>query len=420
MSALSLRFLHAADLHLDTPFEGLTALHPDLGARLREASLEALDALATAAILHDVDFVVLAGDLYDGAERGLRAQLRMRAFTERLAAHKSAQRGAGIRTFLVHGNHDPVEEGWSSITAWPPEVHVFAADRVEAIELELRGHQVTVYGTSYPRRDMRESLVPRYPRPSTPGFHLAVLHANVGSATGHAAYSPCTIEDLTAVGMDYWALGHIHRGAVLREKAPRIVYPGNLQGRSFKPSERGAKGAVLVTVQGERIESRTLDLAPVRFEEVQLDVSGSVDLAEVVARLHSAAQSLRVPGRQLLVRARLVGATELWEDLVRPGSEADLLADLRAQAPGDLWWAELRVDARPLVDFDAWRGRDDLRGELVAVAADLRLRPSDLRRLLALEPPTADLVRDLDDATLLDLLDRAVREAAVRLSSEEP
>ena len=413
------RFLHAADLHLDTPFEGLTALHPNLGARLREASLQALDALATAAIEHDVDFVVLAGDLYDGAERGLRAQLRMRAFTERLAAHRSAERDGGIRTLLVHGNHDPVDEGWSSITAWPPEVHVFAADRVEAIALDLRGQPVTVYGTSYPRRDVRESLVPRYPRPTTPGFHLAILHANVGSVTGHAAYSPCTIEDLAAVGMDYWALGHIHRGAVLRERGPRIVYPGNLQGRSFKPSERGAKGAVLVTVTGDRIDSRTLDLAPVRFEEVELDVSRSLDLADVVAQLHGSAELLRCPGRQLLARARLVGATELWEDLVRPGSDTDLLADLRAQAPADLWWADLRVDARPLVDFDAWRGRDGLRGELVAVADELRLRSDDIRRVLGLEPPTAELVRDLDDAAVLELLDRAVREAAVRLASDE-
>jgi exonuclease SbcD len=406
------RFLHAADLHLDTPFEGLTAVRPDLGALLREASLLALDALATAAVEHEVDFVVLAGDLYDGAERGLRAQLRMRAFTERLAGH-------GIRTFLVHGNHDPTEEGWSSITAWPQQVHVFAADRVEAVALDLRGQAVTVYGTSYPRREVRESLVPRFPRPCTPGFHLAILHANVGATTGHAAYSPCTIEDLAAVGMDYWALGHIHRGAVLRARGPRIVYPGNLQGRSFKPSERGAKGAVLVTVDGDRIDSATLDLAPVRFEEAELDVGPCVDLADVVARLHGLAHALRCPGKQLLVRGRLVGSTELWEDLVHPGSDADLLADLRSQAANDLWWADLRMDARPLVDFEAWRGRDDLRGELVAVADEMRRSPLEIRRLLSREAPTADLVRDLDDAALVDLLDRAVREAAIRLSTEE-
>lgn len=414
---MAFRFLHAADLHLDTPFEGLTAVHPQLAARLREASLQALDALVRAAIDNATDFVVFAGDLYDGAERGLRAQLRLKAATERLAAH-------GIRTFLVHGNHDPVHEGWSSVMAWPPEVHVFAADRAESVALDLRGQAVTVHGTSYPRREVRESLVPRFARPTTPGFHLAILHANVGSVAGHAAYSPCTIEDLAAVGMDCWALGHVHRGAVLRDRQPRIAYPGTVQGRSFQPGERGPKGALLVTVapertDGARIVSEFVDLAPVRFEEVVLDLGDARDLADVTAALQERVQGLRTSGRELLVRARLVGTTELWDDLMRPGNDLELLEDLRAQADPDVWWAQVRIEARPVVDFEAWRGRDDLRGELVAAADEVRGRPHDLRRLLAMHPQVAELARELDEAALRDLLDRAVREAALRLTAEE-
>lgn len=411
------RFLHAADLHLDTPFEGLSAIRPALAARLREASLEALDALVTAAIDQAVDFVVLAGDVYDGAERGLRAQLRLRAATERLSQ-------AGIRTFVVHGNHDPVEEAWSSVRRWPPGVHVFASDRAESVELELRGTPVTVHGTSYPRRIQRESLVPRFARPATPGFHLAVLHANVGT-TAHAAYSPCTIEDLAATGMDYWALGHVHTGAVLRERQPRVAYPGNLQGRSFKPSERGAKGALLVEVEGDRITSRLLDLAPVRFEEVAVDVSPDQDLAEVAGRLQRACLAAEVPGKTVLLRLRLVGRTEVWGELVRPGVLADLLADVRAAAgpvqdgSGGVWCAELALEARPVVDLDAWRGRDDLQGELVAVADGLLADLLAARQVLGSEPPTAALLRDLDGDTLRRLVERAAREAALRLASEE-
>src|SRR5690554_2805323 len=200
------RFLHAADLHLDTPFGGIARVSEALRGRLMDASLAALDGLVDAALAHSVDFVVLAGDLYDGADRGIRAQLRVLGAFEKLSAAK-------IPVFIVHGNHDPVLEGWSAIRAWPEGVHVFGVDEVEVHRLEIRGQVVTVSGISYGRRDVTENLALRFERPAVSGmddgFHVAVLHANVGSAADHAAYSPCVLEDLVGRGYDYWALGHI-------------------------------------------------------------------------------------------------------------------------------------------------------------------------------------------------------------------
>lgn len=408
---MTFRFIHAADLHLDTPFDGLTASHPELAARLREASLDALDALVAAAIAQSVAFVVIAGDIYDGTQRGVRAQLRLLDATKRLAA-------AGIRTFISHGNHDPVDEGWSAIPTWPDEVHVFSSDKADVVAFQVDGEPVTVYGTSYATREVRTSLVPRFARMERQGHHIAVLHANVGNVTGHAAYSPCTVDELAAVGMDYWALGHVHRAAVLREANPRVVYPGNLQGRSFKPAEQGSKGASLVTVSDGGIRNVHLDLAPVRFEEVQVDLSQVDDIPTLVGVLENRAAQLSDETRTLIVRARLTGASDLWEDLAVAERGQDLVDDLRSRAPSNLWWSELINEARPGIDLASYRGREDLRGELVAVADRLRESPNEVRRLLTTEVALQGWLKAVDAERLSALIERAALEALLRLTRE--
>lgn len=393
-------FLHAADLHLDTPFEGLQATDPRLAERLRDASLSAFDALIDEAITRRVDLVVLAGDLYDGAVRGLRAQLRLLRGLQRLS-------DAGIHSFLAFGNHDPVDEGWSAITAWPERTHLFPADRASTTTLDVRGQAVHVHGTSYPRRQQPDSLLPRFTRPTTPGFHLAVLHANVGAHAGHAAYSPCTVDQLAAMGMHYWALGHIHRAQVLREAGPRIAYPGNLQGRSFKPSERGPKGAVVVTVDGDRIHSEAVDLAPVRFEELELSIDGHDDLGTLTDALAQAAIALLAPGRDVLVRAHLTGRGAVSDTLRRDKGLSDVIAALRDQAPAGLRWMDLADDTAPALDLQAIARRDDLVGAVLqaaqaldATSAAALLRTHDAFRTSG--PPAAV---DLDDTLVSATLD---------------
>src|SRR5690242_8646941 len=144
------RFIHAADLHLDTPFEGLARTSPEVAAALRDASLAAFDALVELTLREQAAFLVIAGDLYDGAERGVRAQLRFLRGLERLSA-------AGVHVLMVHGNHDPLG-GWSAIRAWPAGVHVFPSDAVEAVTVERDGEPLaTVHGISYATRDPGEN-----------------------------------------------------------------------------------------------------------------------------------------------------------------------------------------------------------------------------------------------------------------------
>ncbi|MGO9560026.1 MAG: metallophosphoesterase family protein, partial [Acidimicrobiales bacterium] len=169
-------FVHAADLHLDTPFKGVSETAPRIGAALREASLDAFDQLVELCLDREAAFLLVAGDVYDGAERGLRAQLRFRDGLQRLS-------DAGIDTFVVHGNHDPVDEGWSAVRVWPERVHFFGADEVECMPVARDGQVIaTVQGISYGRREVTENLALRFSRPTSEGLKIGLLHCNVAGA----------------------------------------------------------------------------------------------------------------------------------------------------------------------------------------------------------------------------------------------
>ncbi|MSW52946.1 MAG: hypothetical protein F2817_18920, partial [Actinobacteria bacterium] len=269
----SFRFLHAADLHLDTPFAGLGRVAPHVQEALRDASLRAWDALIDLALDEEVAFVVLAGDLYDGADRGLRAQLRVRAGLQRLS-------DAGIAAFIVHGNHDPLD-GWQAIDAdgWPDGVVVCPSREVLSHEVVRDGVRLaTLHGISYATRETTANLARRFPAASGGGLHVGVVHATVGTQPDHSPYAPCTIEDLRAAGYDYWGLGHVHGHDVLADD-PVVAYSGSLQGRSPKRTEQGAKGALLVDVVDDRIAGRPrhvpLDL--VRFVGLEVDLGEAAD-----------------------------------------------------------------------------------------------------------------------------------------------
>ena len=419
-------FVHAADLHLDTPFSGLHDEAPGLSRLLRDASLDVLDRLVELAVDRDAAFVVLAGDLYDGSERGLRAQVRFHDALRRLDE-------AGIATLVVHGNHDPVEEGWQAIRSWPERVTVFGHEQVESVPIVRDGETIaTVHGISYATRAVRENLARRFARTEDPGIHVGLLHATVGAQGEHERYAPCSLDDLRAARLDYWALGHIHRRGVLHRGRhrgdPWVVYSGNTQGRSPKPSERGAKGCYVVGVHprasGSPIgEPEFVALDAVRFEELEVDVAGLGELREVCEQLDARARDLReeADGRALVLRGRLTGASPLHTDLARPGALDELVSLLRDRArptTPPLWWDRLDQATRPDIDRDVLATRDDFAGELVRLVDRLRADPARVRaleeagRVLTdqLWPPpegvpAADLVRAAEQRAL-DLLDQ--------------
>ncbi|MCL1598881.1 MAG: DNA repair exonuclease [Actinomycetia bacterium] len=368
-------FVHAADLHLDTPFSGIGEAAPEVSDALRRASLDAFDDLVALAIEREAAFVVFAGDIYDGAERGVAAQLRFQRGLKRLDDN-------GISSFIVHGNHDPVKVGWSAIRDWPGLVTVFDHKDVGEVTVEWRGEEIaTVYGISYEKREQTENLALRFNRGNGAGIHVGVLHANAGNNQDHDPYAPCSLDDLTRINLDYWALGHIHKRQILRND-PWIVYSGNLQGRSPKPSEMGAKGAYVVEVDGTSIaEPEFVALDKIRFEEMELDVSG-MDLAEVEGELlKKADQALAgADGRSLLVRCSLKGSGDIHDDLVRKGAIEELLTELREESTSQtpfLWWESLKNRTTRAIDIDAIRERGDFSAELLALADELAAESED-------------------------------------------
>ena len=232
-------FIHAADLHLDTPFIGLSHLPQNVREVVKESTFAALDNLVQLCWDQKVDFLIIAGDVYDAADRSLSAQLRFQQAMQRLDSQ-------GIQVFIAHGNHDPLD-GYRARLVWPENVHMFSSEEVKAIPfIKNNKEEARIYGISYPTSQVTERLVRRFDRdPDTP-YAIGVLHTNVGSDPQHGNYAPSTIEELINARMDYWALGHIHTRQVLRTNHPTIVYPGNIQARSMK--ETGEKGCILVRV----------------------------------------------------------------------------------------------------------------------------------------------------------------------------
>lgn len=417
------RFVHAADLHLDAPCTGIGRTAPEVAEALRDASLQAWDALVDLALREQAAFVVLAGDVYDGAQAGIRAQLRFLQGLRRLSR-------AGIPTFVVHGNHDPLE-GWSAIREWPPGVTVFGPERVEAVPVERDGRRLaTVYGISYARREERRNLAALFHRQEAPGLHVAVLHASVGGHPGHEPYAPCSPDDLRAAGMDYWALGHVHRRQVVLGGRPWAVYPGNLQGRSPAPGESGPKGALVVECDDELGvlgEPRFVPLDRVRFLRVELDAGAAADLPGALAELERALDALQAEhaGRGLVVRARLVGRPAWYADALR-ADPGELLRALREQLAGRqpfVWLDALELDLAPPLDRPRLRERGDFAAALLAEADALRADAGALAALVqaleaelraggrgawlapAGEPDAESLLRRAEERCLALLLD---------------
>ncbi len=356
-----LRFAHLADLHLDTPFHGIGAVEPAIQASLVEASLEAWDRAVELCLRRELDFVLIAGDVYDQEEAGVRAQLRFLRGLERFSA-------AAVPVFVVHGNHDPQGGRWPAIREWPPGVTVFGHDEVGVVPVRREGQTLAlIHGLSYPVRHVSENLALRFSRREEPVFQIGLLHATVGAHPEHGVYAPCGLEDLRRSGLDYWALGHVHTRQTPSEQDPAVVYPGNLQARH--PGEQGPRGFYLVEVepgQAPRLTFQPCDLW--RFATVALDLGRQplLSLDELAAELERAAREQR-GDRGLIARAEVTGATELHAQLTRAGVGTELLQGLRdqAQAVPDLWWDAIEIRTRPAQDRGQRMAALDFVGDLL-------------------------------------------------------
>ena len=361
-----LRFLHAADLHIDSPLRGLDARDGAPVERLRGATRQAFVALVDLALRRQVNLVILAGDLYDGDWTDFRTGLFVHAQLARLAA-------PGIFAFVVRGNHDAE----SLITRQLPRqdhVHVFSSRSAQTRVLEALG--VAVHGRSFPDRAVTEDLVPGYPAPVAGCFNIGVLHTSLTGSPDHGTYAPTRLDRLVATGYDYLALGHIHARQVVRESAPRIVFPGNLQGRHAQ--EIGPKGCEIVTVEDGYIrQTEFVALDVVRWHVLTLDCEGLEDLDALCDRFATSLDAVTAADRDRLhvLRVRLQGESRLHRvEACQPGTlEAALHATLRQRDLADVWIERVLVQLRSPLDRAAAAARPDAVGEVVRLVDQLAL-----------------------------------------------
>ena len=352
----SFRFLHAADIHLDSPLIGLASVEGRVADRIRTAPRAAFEALVERAIEDEVDFLVIAGDLYDGTWRDYKTGL---FFAEQMGRLNQAC----IPVYVLHGNHD-AESQITKPLSLPDNVSVFGTRKAQTFRIEELN--VVLHGQSYPEKAVLDNLVPDYPTPVEGAFNIGVLHTALGGMGDHANYAPCSLPELVAKGYDYWALGHVHQGQMLNER-PHVVFPGNLQGRHVR--EAGPKGACLVTVEaGEVVEVAALIFDVVRWAVLDVDVAAAGSTVDIVDLMRQAlAQGVAgADGRLLSARIVLQGPTELHSQVVT--DVENLTAEARAAALGlgdEVAWVErVVVRTKPVADAAALAAREDTLGDL--------------------------------------------------------
>ena len=419
-------FVHTADLHLDSPFLGLGRLsetHSRIAEELREATFKAFHSVIDLCIHQVVDFLLVAGDVYDGADRSLRAQLRFRDGLRRLNK-------AGVRAYVVHGNHDPLD-GWANSLKLPEGVHDFGPE-LESVVFEKEGVPVArVHGISYPTRKIGKRFGNGFKREGSEAFQIGLFHCNAGGDIRYDPYAPRSESELAESELDYWALGHIHESVVMRRADPFIGYPGNTQGRHI--NEAGRRGCFLVRVSAEgKMEGEPEFVATdtVRWLVSKADITGMDSMDALLSRAEEMMDELvqQAEGRPVVARVEVCGRGPIHRALTRPNAARDLLDELHslgtARTPF-IWVEQLVLRTRLPVDLDVRRGAQDFLGDLLRSIEVLRRSPEKVGELggvladLYQHARASKVVASPDEATLRTLLDQAESRCVDLLAEED-
>jgi DNA repair exonuclease SbcCD nuclease subunit len=377
-----LKFIHTADIHLDSPLRGLEAHEDAPVEEIRGATRRAFDNLIELAIEEEVDFILIAGDLYDGDWKNFNTGLFFAARMGRLSK-------AGINVFIVSGNHDAASQTTKAMPL-PDNVTIFSPQKPTSVKIDDLG--IIIHGQSYAHRAVTDNLASQFPRRDTSYFNIGMLHTSLTGRKGHADYAPCTQADLASKGYDYWALGHVHKREVVSDD-PWIVFPGNIQGRHI--IETGAKGATLVTLDPggiTKVETRALDV--LRWANCRVDLSGCGSPDSVYENVRQAFEKELdlSDGRTLALRLVLTGRCPVHTQLHR--RTAQWTEEFRgiAAACGDLWLEKVKFQTRRPVNLE-----DTLNGDtpIAGLLRSIQQLELDGDSLLELVPDLSALKRKL-------------------------
>jgi DNA repair exonuclease SbcCD nuclease subunit len=373
---MPLKFIHAADLHIDSPLDGLSAHEGAPVEVLRTATRSAFSNLIDRAIEEEVAFVCLPGDIYDGNWNDYNTGYYFGMEMARLKSH-------GIRAFIKRGNHDAENEMTRRLPL-PDNVFVFNSDRAETFTLEHGDLRVALHGQSFKKAATIENLVPGYPNPLPGYLNLGVLHTALEGNAAHATYAPCSLDELRHKGYDGWLLGHVHQWIVLCED-PVVAYSGNLQGRHAK--ETGARGALLYTVEDGTLRApERLLVDVVRWAVAHVDITGCASRAEVVERARGEFERIlreEADGRPVACRIVFTGRSPAHAELFGHGRllRAELTAEAINAGSNSFWNEKIRVESQPALDAATIAARGDAVAEMQALLAQAAQDPAFLGAL---------------------------------------
>lgn len=379
-----MRFLHAADLHIDSPLRGLDRYEGAPVDDVRGATRRAFENLIATALRERADLVVIGGDLYDGDWPDHNTGLFFVKGVTQLAEE-------GIPVAIVRGNHDAASKLTKSLRL-PRNVYLLADTKPETVVLD--GIGVAVHGQSFITSAVLDDLASAYPSSIPDCFNIGLLHTSLNGRLGHDNYAPTTLDVLRGKGYDYWALGHVHAAEIVHRE-PWVVYPGNTQGRHIR--ESGPKGCALVTVENGVVQHQAIALDVMRWETLSLDIAALPDLD---ALLDAATVDIRrrlgqSDGRTLALRVRIAGSGSLHRMLAaQPETIEQQLRSAAIEASNaQVWIEKVELTTRPQVDLDRIAERDDPLGLLVRELRGLAV--DDVARSAVAEEAYRDLLQKL-------------------------
>jgi len=402
------KFIHTADIHLDSPLSGLEAYEDAPIDEIRGATRQAFNNLIDLTIEERVDFLLIAGDLYDGDWKDYNTGLFFSARMGRLSK-------AGIKVFIVSGNHDAASQITRTMPL-PDNVTLFSSKKPHSVTLD--DLNVIIHGQSYSSRAVTENLAKQYPLYDSNYFNIGLLHTSLTGRENHENYAPCTVADLNSKGYDYWALGHIHKREIVSDD-PWIVFPGNIQGR--KINEAGPKSATLVTVEDGRIkEVREHELDVLRWTKCEVNLSECKTSESIYAAVRQGfkqeieqADSKTLALRLVLtgecpVHAQLIDRTEQWTEEFR-GLAVEF---------GDMWLEKVKFNTTRKVSLEEIIGEDTPLTDLLQSIQQLELDSDTLFELVPeLSVLNVKLPAEIhsDDEPFLDLTPDNIAELRIKV-----
>ena len=392
------RFIHTADLHLDTPFKGLASWNRDLAYKLKDATFKSYRKIIDLCLKENVDFLIISGDIFESENKPLAAELKFKNELKRLS-------GREIPVYFICGNHDPLNT-WHDIIQLPENVYRFGSDKVEKCTYSKGGKPIAdIYGISYQEKVVKDNLALKYKPEGNPSpVSVAVLHGTTGTAGPHENYAPFKVTDVLNKGFNYWALGHIHKRQIIHESDPAIVYPGNHQGRDF--GETGAKGCYLVEIDtNSKVKLKFIPVDFIRFEEIIVELKDEDKIDRLPDKIEDNKNNVRDfdNNASYILRVKLTGRTSLHARLNKPG-EIEILQEHFNEGQLDqrnfTWIDRIELDTRPAIDLKQIEKSNDFTAEIIKAFNEYEENSSKL----------ADLIKNIDEEIISYQIKKEITE----------